>query len=414
MKWHILIVNVASHGLVYPTLPVVSELVRRGHRVTYATAGGFAEPVAAAGATPLRYRSEILHADPEEVFGDDDGGARPHLMYLRENLSVLRAVTGHFAGEPPDLVLYDDFPFIAGRLLAARWRRPAGRLSAAFASNEHYSFSDDMVRLSGTVHPLDLPRFREALAGALATYGVTASPEEFWRRVADFTVAFIPRAFQIAAETFDDRFAFVGPCLGERGFLGRWSPPDTGVPVVLVSLGATFNGHPEFFRECVRAFAGEPWHAVLTLGDRVDPAELGVLPANVEVHRWVPHVSVLRHASVCVTHGGMGTVMESLYWGRPMVVVPRSFDVEPMARRVGELGLGVLLRPDEVDASKLREVVATVAADREMSRRVRAMRDEVRSAGGPGRAADEIEVYLSRVRKEAAWRTDEAIVEMRS
>jgi MGT family glycosyltransferase len=396
---HILIVNVASHGLVYPTLPVVSELVRRGHRVTYATAGGFVEPVAAAGATPLPYRSEILHADPEEVFGGDDAGARPHLMYLRENLSVLRAVTGHFGDTPPDLVLYDDFPFLAGQLLAECWGRPAGRLSAAFASNEHYSFSADMVRRSGTVHPLQLPAFRGALAETLTRYGLTATPEEFWSRVADLTVAFIPRAFQIAAETFDGRFAFVGPCLGERAFLGRWSPPPTGLPVVLVSLGATFNDHPEFFRECVRAFAGQPWHAVVTLGDRVDPAELGTLPANVEVHRWVPHVSVLEHARVCVTHGGMGTVMESLYWGRPMVVVPRSFDVEPMARRIDELGLGALLRPAEVDATTLRAAVAAVAGDHEMVRRVRAMREEVRSAGGPVRAASEIESYLSRAGK---------------
>jgi UDP:flavonoid glycosyltransferase YjiC (YdhE family) len=45
MRQHIAFVSIPSIGHVYPTLAVAAELVRRGHRVTYASVG--AVPVAA-------------------------------------------------------------------------------------------------------------------------------------------------------------------------------------------------------------------------------------------------------------------------------------------------------------------------------------------------------------------------------
>ena len=47
--------NIAMHGRVNPTLPIVAELVRRGHTVTYHTSPAFSEAIAAAGARVLLY-----------------------------------------------------------------------------------------------------------------------------------------------------------------------------------------------------------------------------------------------------------------------------------------------------------------------------------------------------------------------
>ena len=45
MARHVLFVALAGHGHVTPTLPLVEELVQRGHRVAYATAAEFADAV---------------------------------------------------------------------------------------------------------------------------------------------------------------------------------------------------------------------------------------------------------------------------------------------------------------------------------------------------------------------------------
>lgn len=60
-------VNIGMHGHVNPTLPVVSELVRRGHTVTYHADGGFEDEITAAGALVRTYPpNDAEHRGPPE------------------------------------------------------------------------------------------------------------------------------------------------------------------------------------------------------------------------------------------------------------------------------------------------------------------------------------------------------------
>ncbi|MGI5414474.1 macrolide family glycosyltransferase [Actinomadura luteofluorescens] len=391
----IALVNVANHGSVLPTLPVVSELVRRGHEVGYVTSPEYAGPVGRTGATVIPYESGASGA--AEAFADDDP-ARPHLLYLAENEAILRAARAHYAEDVPDLVLYGEVPIIAGQVLAAAWKRPACRMNPGFASNHAYSYSREMIEETGGVDERTQGVVGAKLAALLAEYGLQDRAGEFADRVEDLNLVFIPREFQIAADTFDERFAFVGRSAAREERPGAWRPPEDGAPVVLISLGTTFNDHPDFYRQCAEAFQGAPWHVVMALGDRVDAGDLGPLPANVEAHRWVSLPAVLEHARLLVTHGGIGAVMDALIAGRPMVVVPFTFDVKPMARRVGELGLGTVVPAEEFTGARLREAVEGLAGDRAALERVRRMREHTARAGGAARAADVIEEYLARGR----------------
>lgn len=81
---HALVANVATRGHVYPTLPLVTELVRRGYRVTYTTTAEFADVVAGPDASVLRYDSAVTEVDPAEVFAEDDASARPQREASKE------------------------------------------------------------------------------------------------------------------------------------------------------------------------------------------------------------------------------------------------------------------------------------------------------------------------------------------
>ncbi|MFJ2741706.1 nucleotide disphospho-sugar-binding domain-containing protein [Streptomyces sp. NPDC087440] len=206
-------------------------------------------------------------------------------------------------------------------------------------------------------------------------------------------VVSVPREFQYRGEEFDeDGFVFVGPCLREHERTvdpAGWRPPASGLPVVLISLGTSFNAQPDFFRRCVAALAsGGRWHVVLVTGPGVDAASLGPLPDNVEVHAWLPLQSVLAHTRVFVCHGGWGTVMQSLYAGTPMVVVPQVGETDQLAHQLGALNLGAVLSREEATVPALREAVAAVDADRELRDAVARMREHVLAAGGAERAAD--------------------------
>ena len=185
------------------------------------------------------------------------------------------------------------------------------------------------------------------------------------------------REFQPEGDTFDERFAFTGPCLTERAFQGTWEPPDDR-PVVLATTCA---------QVCSDAARGVPWRLV-TRGSVRNPA------ANVETHDEVPKLAVLEHASVFITRGGMAGVMEALHHGVPMIVVPHMADQRLNGQRVEELGLGVVL--DTVTEDGVRSLVSQLASDSAISARVKDMRRMIHQAGGSALAADVVEEELAR------------------
>ncbi|MGC5010651.1 macrolide family glycosyltransferase [Streptosporangium sp. DT93] len=396
--------SLPDRGHLFPHLAVVRELVNRGNRVTFVTAPSMTDLVAASGARMLPYESHYEGIDDKVGVANDDGGSGMMTLGVAECASMLRAIESDFGDDRPDLVVYDFAVSPGGRVLERKWGLPAIQVYPVFAQNEHYSFADSLMETAEERHagdePPDLddwmssPEMREwvrAVEDLLAAHGVDTDFQELMLPVQDLTMVYVPREFQPYGETFDERFEFVGPCMQDRTFLGTWEPPKTDLPVVLVSMGTVFNELPDFFRTAVRAFTGAPLHVVMTVGGGFDPADLGPLPDNIEVHRWVSHLGVLEHARAFVTHAGMSSVTDALSAGCPVVAVPVSPMERSTGRRVAQLGIGRLLLPDALDAGSLRETVLEVVADEATHKNAAEMRAHTAAAGGTGRAADVIE-----------------------
>jgi MGT family glycosyltransferase len=103
---------------------------------------------------------------------------------------------------------------------------------------------------------------------------------------------------------------------------------------------------------------------------------------------------VLRHARVFVTHAGMGSTMESLTFGVPMVALPQMAEQRANADRIAELNLGATLSPERLTPETLWNAVDRVTADPTIRERLTWMRGEIDAAGGAGAAADAIEKVL--------------------
>lgn len=165
--------------------------------------------------------------------------------------------------------------------------------------------------------------------------------------------------------------------------------------MLLVSLGSAFTKQPAFYRACVEAFGDLPgWHVVLQIGANVDEAELGDVPANVEVHRWVPQLAVLKQADAFITHAGAGGSQEGLATGTPMVAVPQAVDQFGNADMLVALGVARRLDTEAATPEALRAAVLAVASDPEVARRLGEIGREMAKEGGTRRAADLIEEAL--------------------
>lgn len=234
--------------------------------------------------------------------------------------------------------------------------------------------------------------YQRRFAAWLQAQGVPLSVDEFLGRPPR-CVVLIPRVLQPHADRVDSRvYTFVGPCLDARPHQGDWPGPDR--PLVLVSLGSAYTDAPQFFRDCATAFSGLGWLVVLAIGRHVDPAQLGTLPSGVEVHAWVPQLAVLRHASLFVTHAGMGGCSEGLFQGVPMIAVPQAVDQFTNAEMLAKAGVAVVLQKDRVDPSALRSAALGLLDSPQIAVRCQALAEELRGAGGVARAADIIDDAL--------------------
>jgi UDP:flavonoid glycosyltransferase YjiC (YdhE family) len=151
---------------------------------------------------------------------------------------------------------------------------------------------------------------------------------------------------------------------------------------------------PRFYRACLEAFADQG-PVTMAVGQYVRVDDLGTIPGNVDVRPWFPQPAVLRHAAAFVSHAGMGSTMEALCYGVPLVCVPQMLEQEANARRVAELGLGVRLDAEHLIADDLRAAVDAVTTDDGDAGALDRMRDAVRTAGGAVAAADAIEAHLT-------------------
>ncbi|WP_433872944.1 macrolide family glycosyltransferase [Saccharopolyspora sp. CA-218241] len=391
MAGHFAFASLAAHGHVNPTLPLVEELVSRGHRVTYATGSEQAPAVERAGATAVVMPWGVELSDLAGRGYTQDGLVRMMVAGTAELTASFDALLAPFLADPPDCVCYDAMG-LPGRALADRLAVPGVAMAPNMVGNEHFS-------LRALMWPVDFdpadPRLAEVgreLAAFAARYGLSPAALRPTDARAPLNLVFVPREFQVAGETFGEAFRFLGPALPRRARPDAWSPP-TGDPLVLVSLGTVFNDRPDLLGVCLEAFGGTPWHVVMATGRAAPP---GAVPPNVEVHRQVPQLEVLRHAAAFVSHTGMGSTMEALLHGVPVVSVPQTPEQALNGRRAAELGLGRALDTESLTAAELRAAVEQVVADPVLRSTLDRWRDRLRSVDAGARGADALEEFLAR------------------
>ncbi|WP_128376162.1 macrolide family glycosyltransferase [Streptomyces cavernae] len=388
---HCALIPFADFGHIAPSLGLARELIARGHRVTCVVDERFAALAEEAGARAVTYTSArgdfYRAADPTPGQLAQEGYA----LLVDTIRTVFPTALSALTDDAPDIVLYDFENVAAGRVAARVLDALPVQISPSHAANEAFSLRtqmwdrDDPVMAKGAGVLIEFMGEHGIGIEEMARYGTE------WD---EHNLVFLPRAFQIGGDTFDDRFAFVGPVVAECG-PGLWSPPTDGRRTALVSLGTESGDRRDFFRTCAEAFDPDAWQVVMTLGRGADRAQLEPLPPHVEVHEWLPHPAVLPHADVLVCHAGMGSLMEALYFATPVVAVPRAHELDVSARRLEECGVGRAVSRADLDAGVLARTVTGLLADPRTPGCLERMRAAVRDAGGARRAADVLQDWAA-------------------
>jgi MGT family glycosyltransferase len=385
---HIAVVASSAPSHMHPHLAVVRELVERGHRVTYLVGGHLADLARSTGADVVGYDS-LLPGSPSAPSSwpdDDTAGMR---MFLDDQIHVLPQVQAALDADRPDIVLY-DIGGMAGPVAADLWGIPSAQLSPSAVAWDGYH--EDMAAVLEPIYgsPAGQKYLRD-FDDWLATSGTSLTFDEV-TGVPRRCLVLIPRAMQPNADRVDaDRYRFVGPCIDpRRENAGDWGPPAGDGPLALMAFGTSYTDRIDLYRNAIEALDGCGWRLVIATG-RVQPSALGTAPGWVQLRERVPQPAVLRIADAFVTHAGMGSCTEGLWYGVPMVAMPQAVDQPSNAEQLEAIGAGRHLSADAPTPGQIREALLDVVADPQIRLRLNAIRDELHRVGGPCHAAEAVE-----------------------
>jgi MGT family glycosyltransferase len=171
-----------------------------------------------------------------------------------------------------------------------------------------------------------------------------------------------------------------------------WELPDAlrdrGGPLIYLSLGSLGSADVELMEKLVAELAPAPYRFVVSKGPQAAEFELA---DNMSGEEFLPQTEILPQVDLVITHGGNNTVTESLYFGKPMVVLPIFWDQHDNAQRLDETGFGARLDTYGHSGPELIAAIDRLLGDRELAGRLARAAERLRRARGTEAAADLIE-----------------------
>ncbi len=382
-----------------PTSIFAAELVKRGHNVIYYAADQYRDTLHSLGIHQKSYPQ--WHFSEGNAHGNLGVLAREVVEITNRSLPILLEEMRNIN---PDIILYDTIA-MWGNVIAHVRQKPSVALFTTFAFNAHVSRHFPSIYLSLLIKAL-----LKKPDGIYAYYRYcklakkySLSPKsltEFLLSKGTMNIVFTSGYFQPCSESFDNSFHFVGPSLSKRKeTIDFWNKLDLKKKTIYISLGSILTDNLNFYKLCINTFANAPYQVILSLGNTFTIKDLPPIPQNIFVKNYIPQLEILQKTDVFITHGGMNSVSEGLYYGVPLVIIPHTDEMKMNAKRVVELRAGVQLSKDHLTSQKLKNAVALLLQEKRYSQHAAMIQSSFRNAGGYKKACKIVDDYLKENRR---------------
>jgi zeaxanthin glucosyltransferase len=216
----------------------------------------------------------------------------------------------------------------------------------------------------------------------------------------------IPKEFDFENPLLPPQFHYTGPFHDGKGRPTVDFPWDrlTGEPLIYASMGTLMNGRADVFRTIVAGVAKHKGtQLVLSIGDQLDPKQIGPVPSNAIIVNQAPQLEVLKRTSVSITHAGLNTVLESLAQGVPQVGIPITFDQPGVARRIAAKKTGVTVPFEKLTSDHLSTLLGEILNHPVYRENARKLQDVIAKTNGLSMAADIVERSFGVIKKPAGY-----------
>ena len=153
-------------------------------------------------------------------------------------------------------------------------------------------------------------------------------------------------------------------------------------------MGTVNNDMMPFYKDCISALANTDYQVILSVGNLVSIEDFKTLPENISVFSHLDQIAVLEQADVFISHCGMNSVSESLYFGVPLIMMPQTSEQKGVAERVFQLGAGIKL--NNTDETSILDSVNEIFCNSSYKENAEKIAEGFRGCSGAKGAAEKI------------------------
>jgi len=382
--------SIPAHGHTNPTLPVVKELVDRGNQVWYYSFNEFKNKIQSTGAKYISCDGFLppLYPKDEKKIGKDFSFLIE--MVVDTTINLDEKVCNELKEFQPDCIVSDSVCFW-GKLFAKKLNIPFVCSTTTLAFNKYTAklIKKDFKEVFSMI--IGMPKINNKIQELkLHGYDVDNFISILQNDNNTNTIVYTSKEFQPMVETFSDKYAFIGTSINEPNEHIKKGDKK----IVYISLGTVLNDNKDFYKNCILALKDTDCNIIMSVGEKIDISSLGEIPSNFDIKPRVNQLAVLEIADVFITHCGMNSTNESLYFGVPMIVFPQHSEETAVANRVIALEAGISLKNDK--PNNIKKSVLKVLDNTSYKENALRLSNSLKKSGGAKTGADFILKNISK------------------
>ena len=376
--------SIPAHGHTNPTIEVVRGLTSRGNEVWYYSFQEFREKIEGAGANYISCDDYLPNLRPEDEKKVGKDFSAMIEMIVDTTVALDEKVCKELKEINPDCIVSDSL-CCWGKLFANKLGITYICSTTTFAFNQYtapmmkQSFKEIMYMLLGMrkvnkklellrSHGYDVKNFVSIIQNDNETN----------------TIVYTSKEFQPMVDTFSDKYYFVGPSVADVMVEKERNTRKK----IYISLGTVNNKNINFYKNCIEAFKDNDIDVIMSVGNNTEISQLGNIPKNFKVENKFNQLEVLQEVNGFISHCGMNSVNESIYYGVPLILFPQQSEQKMVCRRVAELGAGFVLKNDK--PQNIKEAVLEVINNTKYEENAQKLSKSFKNSGGSVKAVDAI------------------------